>query len=182
MDDVALIGRARAGKDSVAGVLTSEYSYRRAAFADPLKDLALSADPVITDPDTGEGFRLAYLVDAFGWDVVKDEYPSARRFLQTLGAGVRSLDPEFWLRLALHHVVTNRETGYRTVVTDCRYLNEATALRHLGFTVVRVVRPDQDTSDSHPSETELGDYPADLVITNAGTLSDLRESVRLLMA
>ena len=44
---VALMGRAGAGKDTVASILTEHRGYARVAFADPLKEMALAVDPII---------------------------------------------------------------------------------------------------------------------------------------
>jgi len=44
---IGLIGRKRAGKDTVADVLVAEYGYTKVAFADPLKRAALALDPIV---------------------------------------------------------------------------------------------------------------------------------------
>ncbi|WBP87032.1 deoxynucleotide monophosphate kinase family protein [Kitasatospora cathayae] len=148
--------------------------YTRVAFADPLKSLALSVNPLIRD-----GWRLAGIVRAYGWEQAK-ELSEVRRLLQQLGQSVRDLDPEFWIRQAVARI---EAAPGPVVVTDCRYRNEAVALRRLNFTVIRVQRPPHGaelTGPQHVSETELDGYEADATLFNLGSLQDLWDRVDLL--
>lgn len=173
---LALIGRARAGKDSVAARLVSAHGYTRVAFADPLKDAALALDPLVY-ACTHDGYevtheRLSEVVEWHGWEQAKDQFPEVRRTLQALGQSIRDLDSRFWLRMALQRIA---DTDGPVIVTDCRYRNEADALRLLGFTLVRVHRPGLPASKGeHVSETELDGYPTSLALVNGGSLADLR--------
>lgn len=172
MRDVALIGRARSGKDSVGARLESRYGYTRLAFADPLKDIALEINPWIpTTP--GVVVRLHRLIADVGWEYAKDNYPEVRRILQHTGQSVRDRDPDYWIR-ALTRQAVELEGG-PIVVTDVRYPNEAMALSRLGFRLVRVVRPSlgDPSPDAHESETALDDQPIGITILNSGTLEDL---------
>jgi hypothetical protein len=62
-----------------------------------------------------------------------------------------------------------------------RYVNEVIALRDAGFTLVRVVRPDSTSTDTHVSENELDKFPVEELIVNSGTLTDLGCSADLLV-
>lgn len=176
MRDIALIGRARSGKDAIGARLVSRYGYTRLAFADPLKEMALSIDPVIPYDIPGFGglnhVRLSTLVEHVGWERAKEEYPEVRRILQHLGQAVRERDSDYWIRLLAQRVYP--ETG-PIVVTDVRYPNEADALRSFGFRLVRVIRPSLGGQDpnEHVSETALQGYPVPLTIINSGTLEEL---------
>ncbi|WP_182454685.1 hypothetical protein [Streptacidiphilus sp. P02-A3a] len=176
---IALMGRARSGKDSVAARLQSAHGYTPVAFAAPLKDAALRLDPIVSVESAGCAYldvRLSDVVRRWGWDGAKERVPEVRRTLQRFGQGVRDLTPDYWLRRALDLVAEADRWNMPVVITDCRYLNEATALRDRGFILVRVERPFSPrklTGVQHQSETELDDYPADRVIRNTGTLADL---------
>lgn len=173
---VAIIGRARSGKDTLGARLVTAHQYTRVAFADPLKDTALSLDPIVHAEAGHFGYlpvRLSALVERVGWEQAK-ALPEVRRLLQHLGQGVRDLDPGTWLRLALRKVSVANTWNLPVVVTDCRYVNEAQALRSAGFTLVRVVRPGlSQPGAEHVSETELNDFAADAVIINSGSVHDL---------
>jgi hypothetical protein len=180
--DIALMGRARSGKDSVAAHLVERHGYQRVAFADPLKEMALDIDPIVmSEPYECDGIlyteetRLSKLISACGWERTKDACPEARRLLQHMGQTVRRYDEDFWLNVALMKVKRARVYDTPVVVTDCRYPNEHRALRFSGFTMTRVVRPDRgDTpGGAHESETALDGVPADWTLCNIGTLDEL---------
>jgi hypothetical protein len=67
------------------------------------------------------------------------------------------------------------EANGPVVVTDCRYPNEADALKAAGFRLVRVVRPGAPPQPfgSHASETALDDYVPDALVLNAGSVYEL---------
>ncbi|MFE7520566.1 deoxynucleotide monophosphate kinase family protein [Streptomyces halstedii] len=176
---IALMGRAGSGKDTVGNRLVSRFAFARIAFADPLRDLALSLDPVISYETTTLGplpLRLGDFLRRSGWDGAK-RIPEVRRTLQRLGQGVRDQDEGYWLRAALARLDVADRWGLPVVVTDCRYENEAEALRARGALLVRVERPDRTApagdAAEHRSETELDHFPADAVITNGGTVAEL---------
>ncbi|MFE9569229.1 hypothetical protein ACFYMW_12125 [Streptomyces sp. NPDC006692] len=181
---IALMGRARSGKDTVASRLVREFQFTRIAFADPLRTAALDLDPIVGSEPTGYGplpIRLSDVVRHHGWEAAK-VLPEVRRTLQRLGEAMRTQDPDTWLRLALAKVDVADTWGLPVVVTDCRHPNEADALRSRGFLLVRVERPGNHgpssrTEQQHVSETALDDYPADAVLTNGGTVPELHHAV-----
>lgn len=186
---IGLIGRKRSGKDTFAAPLVEHYGYAKVAFADPLKAAALAADPILSaetfqdehwDHHT-EVYRLSAAVELYGWEYTKDHFPEARRFLQALGTdAIRALDDDFWLRQGQAAIAANVRAQTPTVVTDCRFPNEADAIRQRGGVIVRIIRPGQDTTDLHPSETALDDYRADYTIHNSTTAETLQACARVL--
>jgi hypothetical protein len=174
--DIALMGRARSGKDTVAAYLCETYGYTRVAFADPLREAALKLDPIISRSVIGGDLRLSHVLDAgHGWEYAKNKFPEVRRILQHIGQGVRDLDEDFWLSIAVTTITDARNAGRPVVITDCRYPNEYNALRASGFTMTRVVRPDRGDvpGSEHVSETALNGFPADWTLCNISTLEDL---------
>ncbi|MEU6285340.1 MULTISPECIES: hypothetical protein [Streptomyces] len=177
---IALMGRAGAGKDEIGRRLVRRWAFTRVAFADPLKEMALRVDPVVTYEPAGYGpvpVRLSDVVNRFGWDGAKRRSPEIRRTLQRMGSAVRKEDAGYWVGLAMDRVAVADSWNLPVVVTDVRHVNEAQALKNRGFTLVRVNRPSAPhlgANASHESETELDAHPADVTLTNAGTLADLR--------
>jgi len=162
---IALIGRARSGKDSVAGRLVSEHGYTRVAFADKLKEAVLALDPLIFGT-----VHLAEMVELNGWEAAKS-HPEVRRVLQHYGQAIREISPKFWINAAFPAMLGKT----RIVVSDVRYRNEADALRAAGFTLVRITRPGMPlgVGADHVSENELATYPTSLNIVNGASLTDL---------
>lgn len=185
---IAFIGKARSGKDTAGTRLVQRWAFTRVAFADPLKRMALDLNPYIP---TGYGVtvRLRSLVADAGWEYAKDNYPEVRRTLQRAGQTVRELDEDFWLNVALRSIDAAKGWNMPVVVTDCRYPNEAKALKARGFLMVRVQRPGgrgamtmgQIRSAMHASETALDDFPADATVINGGTVFDLETQIDALV-
>ncbi|MFJ5707603.1 hypothetical protein [Streptomyces sp. NPDC093105] len=177
---IVLMGRAGSGKDTVGARLVSRFAFARVAFADPLRSLALDVDPIVGYEPTGFEpipLRLSDVVRREGWNRAKGR-PEVRRTLQRLGQGVRDQDEAFWVRLALVKLDVAERWHIPAVVTDCRYENEARALRERGALLVRIERPGEhgpagEDERQHRSETELDDFPADAVLTNGGSLDEL---------
>ena len=189
LPNIALIGKARSGKDTIAARLIATRSYARVAFADPLKEMALRINPAVADAGYGHLGYLADVVSDSGWEAAKDDYPEVRRFLQRLGQSVRDVSEDFWLDIASRRIATAAGWNLPVVVTDVRYRNEADALRAAGFRMVRVIRPETDprmptgsANGEHVSETELDDYPTDALIMNNLSLDVLYQRVDALTA
>ena len=162
---VGLSGYAGSGKDAAAQVLL-EAGYERRAFADKLRAMAYELNPII--PIKGQMYRLGRLVDAYGWEHCKREYPEAREILQRLGteAGRKVLGENVWVRATLNDLGVDVlfATGPKVVVTDVRFPNEAAAIQRLGGKVYRVQRPGVTAINAHPSETALDDFPFDEIL------------------
>lgn len=179
---IALMGKAGSGKDAVGRRLVREWQFTRVAFADPLKEMVLRADPVVLYEPAGYGpvpVRLSDVVDRWGWDRAKSRCPDIRRTLQRMGSAVRKQDPGYWVGLAMDKVAVADSWNLPVVVTDVRHVNECEALKRRGFTLVRVVRPSAPylgENADHESETELTTYQADVTVSNAGTLAELHRA------
>lgn len=181
MRNVALLGRAGAGKDSVASVLSSRYGHVRVAFADAVRSMALAVNPIIAGyADVGgvSYFRLSDVVDIHGWDGAKRAFPEVRRFLQRLGSeGVRdTIHPDTWIVVAQKAVSAAWDAGRFVVITDVRFPNEVAYARRHGFLTVWVDRPGQTLHGEgadHASEQLVSAEDADVILYNGGTLEDL---------
>ncbi len=172
---------ARVGKDSAAEALVRDLGFVRRSLADPLKELALGSDPLVTasartvNVNVGHG-RLAWIVKGLGWEGAKDTYPEVRKFLQNLGVSARqNFGDEFWIdRLwawAMKHDVE------RLVVPDVRFLNEAEAIQEAGGKVIRINRPGHHAT-GHISETELATWTGwDQEFDNNAEVADLQRAV-----
>lgn len=168
---IGLIGKKRAGKDSVAATLVGEFGFVRYAFADPLKATMLALDPYLAEWE-GHPVRLSTLIEEHGWERVKDEYPEARRLLQAHGVAIRDhVDVDVWLRATMRRVEAETRP---VVVTDVRFPNEADAIEAAGGVLVRIHRAAVTSSDTHPSETALDGRRCTFHIDNGGSLADLR--------
>lgn len=173
---IGLSGYATSGKDTVGQILVEDHGFTRVAFADKLKALALKMNPllVVEGPDGFHTFeRLAMIVELYeGIDNAKLEVTAVREYLQKLGENVRNeLGHDVWVEAALRG-----DLPERVVVTDCRYVNEASLIAVTGYNV-RVERPGVGPANGHVSEHALDNFDFDYTCHNDGTIDDLRVEV-----
>lgn len=175
-----LSGWSGSGKDAVASLLMDELGFQRFAFADPLKQevARLSALP------------LDYFYTAKDKSIIHDGKPTTpRTLLIKHAAEAREKYPNIYANMVAA-AITESDSGYcsdscscsdsgRIVISDWRYRNESAVFGIGNATVIRarVVRPGIAQS-AEPSEHDLDDEPMDLVITNNGSLSELRATVK----
>ncbi|MGW6600563.1 deoxynucleotide monophosphate kinase family protein [Streptomyces sp. NPDC055036] len=179
---IGLSGYARSGKDTAAQAL-ADRGWRRAAFADKLREFLLALDPLLPalHGHGGQPFRLRRYVEAWGWERAKDEHPEVRALLQRAGteAGRRVLGANVWVNALFEE----HEDAPALVVSDVRFPNEAQAISDRGGVVIRVERPGYGPRRNeygviHESETALDNWSFDHLLSNDGTACELREKLR----
>lgn len=171
---IALSGSARSGKDTVADYLVKNYGYVKVSFADPMRKALYALNPNISVVGMGI-VPLANAVDNVGWELLKSESPDVRPLMQRMGTevGRAMFGQNVWVDRAL----SEAENYEKVVIADCRFPNEADAVKAYGGMVWRIERPGVAPANSHISETALDSYEFDLLIANSGTLENLWESV-----
>lgn len=182
---IALTGRKRSGKDSLATHLVDDLGFVRFAFADPLRQAVLGIDPWLVDPRK----RLSELVERIGWDGAK-EHAEVRRLLQATGEEMRRVDPDIWTRVLIQQLETAqaKNPDLDVVVTDVRLPQEATVLRRHdpSSRLVRVLRPslpvDQGSTAIHFTETAMAHHPVFTEVANDEGLDALRAKAHRLVA
>ncbi len=171
------------GKDTAAEALCRELGFRKLCFADPLRELAMLADPLVSSAtrtvNVGVGHgRLAWAIQGLGYEEAKRVYPEVRRFLQELGLGARRVfGDEFWVEHTMKQARQAEMHGGRIVIPDVRFLNEAEAVKDAGGLLLKITRPGHH-GDGHRSEVELAQYDGwDHVIENTGSIPELQQQV-----
>ncbi len=191
---LGIAGKKRHGKDSVARVL-NEWGVHRLAFADHLKWLAMRTWDLTFEQVYGDDLK----------EVVDERWGLTPRFiLQQLGTQVgRSIHEMTWVRKAFDTIekaargekvilpnLISREfeevefaEGWanRWCIPDCRFPDEAKAVKSKGGIVIKVVRPSLVSNDSHASETEVDNVKEDYLVVNDGSLEDLEVQIRKVM-
>lgn len=191
---VAFAGLKGSGKDAAAKVLVDEYGFTKVAFADAVRTMVLTINPIIPVPHNyGREHvsdltslvpeRLADLVFAFGWDKIKRDIPEVRRLLQVIATeAVRDvLGADMWISTLLNNYPDLLDADTRYVISDCRFLNEAEFINNAQGVICWITRPNLSVvSDSHRSETHEV-YHSDYVqceIINNSSLDEFQQSVR----
>src|SRR5689334_20591377 len=163
---VGLSGFARAGKDETAKVLVEEFGFTQVAFADKLREMLYALNPIVAlveweNEDETVQVPWTYsqpyqtvqtVIDEYGWNGYKETVygDEIRRLLQRLGteAGRQTLWDSIWIDAAFSAV----EGVENIVVTDCRFPNEAQAIKDRGGEVWRISRRGAGPANDHPSE------------------------------
>jgi dephospho-CoA kinase len=169
---IALTGKARAGKDTVAEYLVERYGYSRFAFADDIKRIAKDIFP----------WRFA--------DGKKD-----RELLQQFGQNMRKIDPDVWVRRLFLKLDLLMAHGVIPVITDLRMPNEYAACREWGFVIIRIDADDEirrkrmiecgdvfrNENINHKTERFVEGFDVDFRVENNGDIESLYEQVDEIM-
>jgi hypothetical protein len=165
---IAICGKKRHGKDTIGGFIVEYYTeffkdvpVNKIAFADPIKDITCKI----------YGLSRAEL------EQHKDSNPKYRHTMQVVGQEMKKYAGESVWCDNLAHVYTANNLN---LITDLRHNHEASFIRSR-FTpfIIKVTNnriPDDGTS-GHISETGVTDIVPDVVITNNGSLDELRAEV-----
>lgn len=85
---------------------------------------------------------------------------------------MRSKNPNIFVEFELHDNPTH------VIISDCRMLNEAKAIKEKGGVIVRIERKScESNGDSHKSETELNAIVPDYLVDNNGSIKDLANNL-----
>jgi dephospho-CoA kinase len=171
---IAMCGVAQSGKDT-AGKILMEHGYERLSFADPIRTALYTLNPIVAE----DGLSLQNVVDIHGWDEAKKQYLEIRRLVQIFGTEVarRQWGQDFWVDLALRKIVPN----HRYVITDCRFPNEARAIRASGGQIWKIYRDGVNAVNDHISDNFIKDIAADYVVYNSGSLEDFEGMIEGLL-
>lgn len=133
---IAISGKMRSGKDTLASLLSETLEIPRGSFAAPLK----------------EGVAI------MGLPLEKGD-PVSRAVLQGVGHLVRQLDPAHWVKQLDIRTPYRDETGL--VITDLRYANEWAWAKAWEFLLVRLVCS-REAQISRGAEPERLDHPSEI--------------------
>ena len=178
---IGICGRRRSGKDTVAAILNTLYSYENVKISTDLKD----ALRILF------GFNHEQ-VEGHLKDVVDERWGvSPRQAMQFIGTEVMQykinellpyVGRKFWIKGFMNQHILNKDVSMKKIViTDIRFLHEYEELKmHLNndFMMLRIERNLPTTTvDEHSSEQEYLRIPFDHTIRNNGTLEELRNNV-----
>lgn len=118
----------------------------------------------------------------FGWDGKKDD--AGRTILQYVGTDtIRRQDPDYWVNFIINFLLMFKNDWDYVLIPDCRFPNEAERMMaYFDTRVLRIYRPDFDNGlsaeqQAHPSETAMDDYMFDAIVSNSGSLDELKHKL-----
>lgn len=167
---IAFMGFKGSGKSEAASYLRKKYGHKIHAFAHKVKDVC------------GMVFGLSHtqMYTPEKKEIVDDRWgKTPRKLMQLVGTEFgRAIDEDVWVKSLMLDVGPH---GW--LIEDCRFPNEAEAVREKGGIVVGIRRDKvvpEDSEDLHASESKMlhhWDDMADVTIENNDTLEELHEKV-----
>jgi hypothetical protein len=194
--------------DSQSFILEMKSNWQIKKFSGPLKKIASILTGISIDKFEDQEFKKTNLgpewnktVRTFGEyydghveDWTDTQTPmTVRDFLQKLGTdAIRDgLHPNAWVNAVMARYKPE-VFGYDAngspvmsdqnwIFTDCRFPNEAQAIKDRGGVIIRIDRPGVKPVNDHPSETALDNWDFDYKIFNASDIVSLNQSVSIVM-
>lgn len=165
---IALVGKARSGKDTVADYLKANHGFKEYKFSKGIHDVI----SLVKGPS--------------------DSKSKNRKELQDMGQLTRqALGEDVWVNYTFRQIL--QDCPENVVISDCRQENEAKRLKDEGYILVLVEAPeelrikrmvqagDKFTKDDLNHETENINFSVDYVITNDRTVFDVYSQVEDLL-
>ena len=157
---IAVCGRMRSGKDTLANRLVEEYGFKEFKFSQGINEI---------------------INKYFPEHAFSENRP--RKHQQFIGQGMRQLDKDVWVNYTLSYVeeyLAEHGDNADVVISDLRQENEARILRQNGFTIVNVYAFDDirlqriiDAGDIfaeetffHETEMSVDDIACDFWVSN----------------
>jgi hypothetical protein len=152
---IAFTGLAGSGKTTAARYLVEQHDFVRVRFADPLKAMLRTLG--LSEAEIDSELKEAPSPLLGGW--------TPRHAMQTLGTewGRLCMGEDFWVNHWQMRTANWLRLGRSVVVDDCRFENEAAAVRVPGGKIVRIVGRG-GIGGEHISEQMA--FAADVVIGN----------------
>ena len=161
---VALTGKKQSGKSTAAKYLEEKYGFVRLNFKDALVKEIKERMPDLLQ-------QIIKVLDATQYDgnapwtvdsLFEIKPPIIRTLMQNYGTEVRRKDHEdYWVVKWLKEA----QQYENVVVDDCRFLNEASAIRSMHGWILLIHRQDMESADTHQSETEMDQITVDRVVS-----------------
>ncbi len=182
---VALIGRARSGKDTVADYIADQLGCNKHALATPLKELVCAMfeiDMETLDKYKNEQYSLkAQKLDRESYNIF--EYPidvSFRHILQRCGDAQKAF---FGLDVYMQKLALKMQDEDTVVVSDVRLVEEQRWLiDNTNVTFIKLHRNAEIGRDSaHRTESETDKLYHDYEIVNDGTIDELYAKIDIIL-
>lgn len=188
---IGINGYAGSGKDTVGEIIKMQQpkeNWEIKKFAGKLKEVAsiiLGIPKTMFEDQEFKKKTLPQMWSDHGLPM------TVRDFLQRLGTDAlrQGLHPNTWVNALMMEYKEVCFVGKDSegadlfsypnwVITDCRFPNEATAIKNAGGIIVRVNRPGVNAVNAHPSEVALSHWQFDYTIENNEGIVELKHKVR----
>ena len=191
---IGVNGYALSGKDTVGQLiqqLDPDGSWEIKKFAGKLKTIASILTNIPVENFEDQQFKKLELDPMWSDHGIP---MTVRDFLQKLGTdGLRNgLHPNTWVNALMADYVAEKLCDCKKecrcifkypnwIITDCRFPNEAYAIKNAGGIIIRIDRPGITAINDHPSEVALDKWEFNYRISNDGTINKLKNEVEKIL-
>lgn len=163
---IGLTGYSRAGKDTVAEILTRNHGFEKRNLASPIRNILLPVFDALR-PEISE------LVRDEGWDEVKAFFPESVDAMIALGQGGRDfVGIDVWLDSCI------RQPYGSLVLADVRQPNEADFIYNHDGALWNIR---SERAQKRGMDGILDDYYFEHIIDNDGTIEELEAHIGEIM-
>ena len=165
---IGFCGYGGSGKDSCGSVFIEKLKFKRASFAQAIREVAFLLDTYLSSVDK----TYNQVVAEVGYEKAKTEVPGFREHLIRIGEGARThFYPNVWI-----DSVNLDPPEQPFVITDVRYPNDARRIQDLGGIIVYIDRPGLLPASDVEAKS-IAEIDPDYTLINDGSLSQLLEKV-----
>lgn len=194
MKIIAFTGKAGVGKDTAADHLVAKHGFVKRGFADPLYEEVAAAFGVtvkrlkaratketmvdwLTLRTCYEPTFVAMILNSHEKEL--DTWCSPRYVLQKWGTEYRrGQSDSYWIeRMAMFSQLAR----FGIAVPDCRFENEASFVKRMGGTIIRIIRDVPGVAE-HPSESGFPESLVDFTIMPPNDIERARVALDVVMA
>jgi dephospho-CoA kinase len=125
--------------------------------------------------------NLKPLIELYGWEFAKENFPDVRKLLQNYGTEVvrKNFGENVWIDLLFRKA--EKLQIEKLVISDCRFCNELMAVRERKGTTIKILTNRINSNDSHASEQDLPSEAFSTVLYNDGTVEELHSHLKKLI-
>lgn len=171
---IGFAGEKQSGKNTGADFISAKYEKKlrivELSFAKKLKESAAACFGIRKDDaiDWSDWLKEHGTIEIADWYAPDGSIKvSGREFLQNYGteAHRKIFGDDFWVNQVLPENFREIKPQI-TLITDCRFPNEAERIKDLGGKIIEICRPNQNSKDNHASEKPLPEDLIDLTLIN----------------
>ena len=171
---IAIVGKKGSGKDTIGNIIKElDPEFRQYSFAGPIKKVITTVFDIPNSQLEGRKEKET--------PIEKWYNKSPRDLMKEVGDAFKEkFGRDIWIKILFDNIKNEN----KVVITDLRFKNEYDECREKGVFIIKVVRPEMGSSDTHISETDLdniSDSEYDAFVVNSGTIDDLKQTIRKIL-
>lgn len=183
---IAVIGKKRSGKDTLADYLVKNFKFKKYGFGDPVKEISklmfgFSQEQIDTDLKEIKDSKWN-ITPRESFQLIGTEF--GRNLLNQKLSHINCDEGEFWIRKfeIWYQEQVSINPHVKIVINDVRFLNEFNCLKKLNAIFIKINR-NTGLIDNHISENNLNNIDSrniNITIENNTTIEDFYNKIQIM--